>query len=246
VQPWLFQINKDISLSKNHHESSSDSGGDNVQKMKTRYSCSGEATYKVAIYGTWYPGRQPLAYPNPGRFSPLAVAAHNTNYQMWEEGGYATQGVQNVAELGDPTVLLQEFQTQYNNGYIYDYVRADGIINSTQTEYVNITVTMKYPYLSGITMVAPSPDWFTSFVNANMCDNNTGKWKDAVVFDEQYPYDTGTHSGVTFLSPDEVTSPHVPITEIYCNGVVFCAGGGDVPSVATFAITLKSCNGCKN
>jgi len=229
---------------KHHHSKSSDSKDNH--HLKTYLSCAGEATYKVEIYGTWYPARQPLAYPNPGRFSPLGVASHNMHYQIWQNGGYATQGVQNVAHLGDDTVLLSEFETAYNEGYIYDYAGGAAPINSTQTAYVYINVSTKYPFVSGITMVAPSPDWFTSFTNANMCDKTTGKWKTAVVFDNQQPYDAGTNTGSSFLSPSNETNPHVPISEIFCNGIVFCSGGGYVPSLATFAITLQSCNGCTN
>mmetsp|Transcript_9910 Transcript_9910/g.41933 ORF Transcript_9910/g.41933 Transcript_9910/m.41933 type:complete len:101 (+) Transcript_9910:398-700(+) len=56
-------------------------------------------------------------------------------------------------------------------------------------------------YLSGIAMLAPSPDWFSGFSQINTCDVVTGEFIDHI----EGPlgaYDAGTDGGESFMAED--------------------------------------------
>ena len=62
---------------------------------------------------------------------------------------------------------------------------------------------------TGIAMLAPSPDWFSStHGNQPLADNADGEqvWLKSFKY-ESMPYDAGTDSGETFHSEDLVTDP---------------------------------------
>lgn len=61
-------------------------------------------------------------------------------------------------------------------------------------------------YLSTITMVAPSPDWFSGFYNFNVIDTNAGTWFDSFVV-ETFPWDAGSDAGLTYNSPNSPSNP---------------------------------------
>lgn len=49
----------------------------------------------------------------PGRanhWSALIGASHSKNYVLWEYGGYASEGVKQVAELGSPVKMEEEIR----------------------------------------------------------------------------------------------------------------------------------------
>ena len=50
----------------------------------------------------------PQAYVGSANWSPPVVAAHSSDYVMWELGGIATSGVEIVAEVGSTFALLNE------------------------------------------------------------------------------------------------------------------------------------------
>jgi hypothetical protein len=69
---------------------------------------------------------------------------------------------------------------------------------------MNFTVDDAHAMVSIVTMVAPSPDWFTGVSGLSLKDK--GKWVDrkvAII----YAWDAGTDSGATFLAPDQPTEP---------------------------------------
>ena len=51
--------------------------------------------------------------------------------------------------------------------------------------------------LSGVAMLAPSPDWFIGFYNVEMCDLTNNTWKTSMTGD-LYGYDAGKRAGTTW------------------------------------------------
>lgn len=50
---------------------------------------------------------------SPGRsnhWSAIIGASHSKNYVLWEYGGYASDGVKQVAELGSPVKMEEEIR----------------------------------------------------------------------------------------------------------------------------------------
>ncbi len=56
--------------------------------------------------------------------------------------------------------------------------------------------------------IAPSPDWFVGTHGESLLVD--GQWVDELVV-QLLPYDSGTDSGATFMSPDSNTNPAEPI-----------------------------------
>lgn len=61
-------------------------------------------------------------------------------------------------------------------------------------------------------MIYPSPDWFVGASGLELCLSN-GSWVEQKVI-SLYPYDAGTDSGMTYISPDQPTIPKETIKRI--------------------------------
>lgn len=70
---------------------------------------------------------------------------------------------------------------------------------------LDLDVDCDHPYVSAITMVAPSPDWFVGISRLNMRRKN-GRWVKSRSGNLRV-YDSGTDSGTTLFAGDVVTSP---------------------------------------
>lgn len=64
-------------------------------------------------------------------------------------------------------------------------------------------------------MIFPSPDWFVGVSGLELCLAN-GSWVEQKVI-ALYPYDAGTDSGMTYISPDQPTIPKEAIKRIKSN-----------------------------
>ena len=87
-----------------------------------------------------------------------------------------------------------------------------------------------------ITMIAPSPDWFTGASMIELCDYETGMWKDEVTH-MAMAYDAGTEMGTGFSGDNEAEAPHKPISMIMCDGMAFCGTGEDIKPVGKITVT---------
>ena len=60
-----------------------------------------------------------------------------------------------------------------------------------------IKLDNSHPYLSIISMVAPSPDWFTGLNDFDMRDEDSTHWLQEVILD-LFPWDAGVSASVEF------------------------------------------------
>ena len=93
-------------------------------------------------------------YPGNAHWSPPVLAAHNSGYTMWEEGGISSAEVELVAETGSPSLLQNELASSPD---VKDFVTGTVTFNSevqTQT-FEKIEMDSDSRYMSTITMVAP-------------------------------------------------------------------------------------------
>ena len=77
---------------------------------------------------------------------------------------------------------------------------------------ISVEVTADYPMVSLVSMIAPSPDWFTGIKGVNLCNN--GMWRDSWNVTMLHPWDAGTDEGTMFNSTDSVSTPKQNITMI--------------------------------
>ena len=106
-----------------------------------------------------------------------------------------------------------------------------GPINGTDmVEGIDIEVTADYPYVSLISMIFPSPDWFIGGDSINLCNN--GNWRDSWNVAMLPPWDAGTDSGTTFTADDVETSPQGNIAVINTMmNTSFMNLQGDIPTM---------------
>ena len=76
-------------------------------------------------------------------------------------------------------------------------------------------VDSKHHLVSLVSMIYPSPDWFVGVSGLELCLGN-GSWIEQKILN-LYPYDAGTDSGPTYISPDQPTIPKEAIRRIKPN-----------------------------
>jgi Spondin_N len=119
---------------------------------------------------------------------------------------------------------------------------------------MDITVSGAYPMISAITMIAPSPDWFSGFYDFDARNAATQTWFKSFTI-TTYPWDAGTEQGSTYSPDNMATSPKasikqltaatVPSTGVFLNTTTSMMGSKTVKPVATWTCTIESEPVCK-
>ena len=162
------------------------------------------ATYRVTLRSAWTAAAFGTQFPSGAHFSGLVGATHHAGVAFWTEGRAAALGIQNVAELGSKEAFINEVNLAIAAGMASAVLSGPGI-SGTQTEaMLSFTVSPSHPLLTLVSMVAPSPDWFAGVGGLALYQD--GLWKDLLTVPLEV-YDTGTDSGRTFTSANQVTSP---------------------------------------
>ena len=153
----------------------------------------------------WYYYRGPVEHlvlpPQPNDAASARSAARTL----------ASQGIQDMAERGRKTPLDTEAMQQIAAGRAQNLLSGGNVNPSPGSTSLEFDVTTAYPYVTLVTMIAPSPDWFVGVSALSLLDGDG--WRPEVRVDLE-PWDAGTDSGVTFESENLETLPHVPIFRI--------------------------------
>ena len=101
--------------------------------------------------------------------------------------------------------------------HIRTIIKARGISypNVTGKTFAVFRVDSKHHLVSLVSMIYPSPDWFVGVSGLELCLGN-GSWVEQKILN-LYPYDAGTDSGPTYISPDQPTIPKEAIRRIKPN-----------------------------
>ncbi len=166
------------------------------------------ANYKVTFKGAFNKQRHDSKmFPEDPHFSPLVVINHNARYSLAQVGLLSTTGVKNVAEVGNSKVLIEELKKGQRYKSVKNYKVTKGI-DGEGVVSTEIKVSYRYPFISAISMIAPSPDWFVALNNFSVIKEN--KFLNKVMI-PLYAYDAGTDKGRYFTSANEANSVPVPI-----------------------------------
>eukprot|EP00803_Ostreobium_quekettii_P010031 evm.model.scf_138.3 EVM.evm.TU.scf_138.3 scf_138:42149-46882(-) len=174
--------------------------------------CSTAVAYEIVNSCDWSAEKFPTDYPGDmAHWSPLCGTAHNANYSMWGEGLISTTGVKDVAEAGNHTALQGEVDACIASGNCAWYAEMGcSEFSGTCDHIAKINMTMEYPYVSMISMIAPSPDWITGVSNAKLCGAG-GNW--IGTYSRELPaFDAGTDGGASYTSEDAPLDPFEPIS----------------------------------
>lgn len=168
------------------------------------------ARYTVTFDASWSLATHPFATPPNPHFSQLVGGTHDAGVVFWQEGGLASQAIEDMAELGSPFGVQAQIQAAIALGRAHFAAIGAGV-GSPGSGRVQLEATLAHPLATVVSMVAPSPDWFVGVSGVPLFAN--GEWVDALIV-ELHAYDAGTDTGPQFESPDADEQPQSPIVEL--------------------------------
>jgi len=220
-----------------------------ISQVPSTVPASHSVTYSCTMNNNWSAVNHPVNYPSSAHWSPPIIAAHSKKYSVWTPDKLATQGVKNVAETGSTSQLKREIGAAQESDTAGDFVQGSVTFNSsTQSQtFADIMLTPWFDMMSSISMVAPSPDWFTGFYDVRPIDDNSMVWLESFEI-ATYPWDAGTETGDNYSISNPAEDPKVPILRLTKdtvpdNGVLLNSDGTEVLPMATWTCTLKA-NSC--
>ena len=100
-----------------------------------------------------------------------------------------------MAETGNPAPLKAELEVLIKRRKGKELFVDDSISPPTGSRTFQIRVSRKFSYITFVSMVAPSPDWFLGVTNYNLLKKNKFIKERTI---KGIVYDAGTDSGITF------------------------------------------------
>ncbi len=177
--------------------------------------CPASATYGVTFRATWDAashGSSP-PFPSGAHFSRVVGATHVEEASFWRSGGIATDGIESMAETGAVTAFCNEVQAEVDGGWAGGCIRGqEASFRSPGMVTLTFEVDEGLPFLTLVSMIAPSPDWFVGVDGIAL--QQGGCWTPRIETD-LVGYDAGTDRGTTFTAGDADVTPHEPIGPIY-------------------------------
>jgi len=194
------------------------------------------AEYTVTFTRTWTEKTHPLEYPPAGlvggpHFSGLIGASHADGYAIFKEGTTPTPGLEKLSEEGKHSPLDNEIRAAIKAGKAGTLFETGPIRDAAKTETTKVRVTDKFPMVSAVAMIAPSPDWFAGAANVNLKEG--GKWAQTKTV-ELRPWDSGGDDGTTYKAPDKDTNPKKNSMKATTRHFVM---NGGTPPVGTLTFT---------
>jgi hypothetical protein len=199
----------------------------------TRPSPAATARYRVTFEAVWDAATHPTDFPPNPHFSGLIGGTHRGTVSFWQEGGLATEGIRLMAERGRQTPLDIEVDAAIRAGHAQHLLVGSDVPSSPGSTSLEFMVSVDFPLVTLVTMVAPSPDWFVGVSGLNLLES--GDWADRTV--DLVPWDAGTDSGASYRSADRVTAPPMAIHRLTGSPV---AVGGAVPPMGRFVFRRLS------
>ncbi|KAI1889472.1 hypothetical protein AGOR_G00163220 [Albula goreensis] len=213
--------------------------GEATEKPQQECCACGTAKYRVTFYGNWSEKVHPKDYPRrANHWSALIGASHSRNYMPWEFGGYASEGVKQVAELGSPVKMEEEIRQKGDDVLTVIKTKAQWPawqpLNIRAAPSAEFSVDRTRHLMSFLTMLGPSPDWNVGLSAEDLCTRECG-WVQRLV-EDLIPWDAGTDSGVTYESPNKPTIPQEkirPLTSLdHPQSPFYDPEGGPITAVA--------------
>uniref|UniRef100_A0A8C7U092 Spondin-1 n=1 Tax=Oncorhynchus mykiss TaxID=8022 RepID=A0A8C7U092_ONCMY len=213
VQKRIIYFQDEGSLTKRMCEKES-LYGETTEKPLLDCCACGTAKYRVTFYGNWSEKVHPKDYPRrANHWSAIIGASHSKNYVLWEYGGYASEGIKKVAELGSPVSMEEEIRQKGDDVLTVIKMKAQWPawqpFNVRAAPSAEFSVDRTRHLMSFLTMLGPSPDWNVGLSAEDLCTKECG-WAQRVVQD-MIPWDAGTDNGVTYESPNKPTVPQEKI-----------------------------------
>lgn len=172
-------------------------------------------TYELTFDALWNATEHPTNFPagvwpdvpSAAHYSPIIGASHKEGMTIWEPGGTATEGVENVAETGNRAVL--ETMIDASPNVLSKILHPAGFGTPETLGPIAFEVDSEHPLVSFVTMIAPSPDWFVGISRLDLRDG--AGFVDSLSVD-LFAYDAGTEDGTGFSTDNPDTDPQGTIS----------------------------------
>ena len=167
-------------------------------------------SYTVRLRASWSERLHHNQYPQGAHLSPMVAWSHRLKDTLFRSGGIASEGMEIMAETGATRTLEREIENITRTGAILSH-STGRVFNAPGEDRIQMTLARNVPYITVVSMIAPSPDWFIAARNVELYKN--GRWLDRVSVPAPI-YDAGTDNGPEFTSPNDDTSPKEPISRL--------------------------------
>ena len=161
------------------------------------------------------------------------MGTHNDDIRFWMPGRKASDGSKPWPKGVLKPLSTKRFERLATRERRTDFFqvmafldRLQACLSISRSGAITLLVTL-------VSMVAPSPDWFTGVSALSLLEG--GQWVEELTV-ELFAYDAGTDSGTTYNSADDPTSPRESIQRIDGRPL---AVGGQVAPVGTFTFTRR-------
>lgn len=166
------------------------------------------ARFELALDITWSAATAPYAFPEGPHLSRLLLATHHSRYTLFRDGETASSGLELVAENGRVSVLRAELAEAQRRGRVGNVVEGPALPRAPGTLATTFEATTDHPLVSFVTMLAPSPDWFTGAADLRLHDGSA--WVDALGV-TLWTWDAGTDDGTDYVAANADTQPQQSI-----------------------------------
>lgn len=187
--------------------------------------------FELTVDITWSAATTPLEFPPDGHMSGLIGATHDQRYVLFRDGDTASSGLELVAENGRAATLKAEFAEAKRRGRLGVEINGPKLDKVPGKLSVRFEASEKHSRLSFVTMIAPSPDWFTGA--ADIALRTGGNWINTTTV-TLWAWDSGTDHGTTYNAEDIDAQPQQSIRLL--TSPHFLTGPGLAP-IGTATIT---------
>jgi hypothetical protein len=172
------------------------------------FSCTNNDTsdpnaikYRVTFTSTWSATTHPTNFPSSPHFSGLVGATHTEAVSLWSVGFKSSPGIESMAETGSKSIFESEISATENVEY---YLSGPGVGSSPSSVSFDFSISEEYPYVTLVSMLAPSPDWFVGVSKLPLFIDGAWVRSKTVTLNV---YDAGSDNGKIFDSNNLDTSP---------------------------------------
>lgn len=169
----------------------------------TDFNPPGDARYRLTFQGNWNQDSHG-ALPGNAHFTTLIGMTHKSDGQWFSPGGMASAGVEEVAETGKTDLADSEIQAFLDAGSAFSKPVIEIPFGPETMAAGEFTAVEGRPYLTAISMIAPSPDWFMGVRDFRLYSG--GAWVSDTTFAVAM-YDAGTEDGDVFSLDNPDTTP---------------------------------------
>lgn len=188
-----------------------------------------EHLYKITFDALWSEDNGHTLIPDGPHFSPFVAWTHKEGVSVFNIAGTSTDGIKSMAETGGTELLVKELEELKVDGDVGEYVIGEKI-DSPGSFSKDINVTQKHRYVTVVSMLAPSPDWFVAIRDVRLFSNN--EWEAGTDNVKTEIYDAGTDSGLTFTGEDKETDPREGIYYLIEDEIDLEEGGGSIARIS--------------